>query len=318
MPKNSSTDTHRVGTTPVRSASDHVLRQGMYGLTSQRREFRINISASIPNVLPVPGLPRAVGTLRVSCAASTRGTELKDLTQSGSSKLLFPRAPDQSDLLGVCINTAGGIAGGDRFSVEARVGENSRLTLTTQAAERIYRAKGDEVGQLSTRLSVEHGARLDWLPQETILFDKSSLNRKLSVHLAADSVFLSVEPLVFGRITMGERLHQANLTDNLRLYRDGNLVFADAVRLSGKDQLASPFTANAAGAGASLLYASPDADLFLSRLRALLPASGGAGLIRDGVLFARILAPDSFILRKSLIPLIKVLRGAALPKTWTL
>jgi urease accessory protein len=234
--------------------------------------------------------------------------------------VLFPRPPSPSDLMGVCINTAGGITGGDRFAIEAQAGAGSRLTLTTQAAERIYRARGDEVGRLSTRLSVARGARLDWLPQETILFDRSALRRSLCIDMADDATFLAVEPLVFGRITMGERLRRIAFTDNIRLIRAGELIFADAIRLTGDAdaQLASRFAANGAGASAGVLYAAPDADLYLPRIRELLPETGGASLIRPGVLFARLVAPDSFLLRQSLIPVVEALRGAPLPKTWTL
>jgi len=234
--------------------------------------------------------------------------------------VLFPNVADKSDLLGVTINTAGGITGGDRFNIAVHAGDNSRLTLTTQAAERVYRAKGNEVGQLTTNLTIGTTARLDWLPQETILYDNSALRRKLHIDMAKDATFLAVEPLVFGRITMGERLHQIAFTDNICLYSDGALVFADAIQLNGDayTQLASPHTANAAGASASILYAAQNADLFLDKLRDLLPDTAGASLIRPGILFARILAPDSFILRKSLIPALELLRRTSLPKTWTL
>ena len=266
------------------------------------------------------GQPRAIGAVHIGCVNGPRGTTLKDLSQQGSLRVLFPRVPEISDLLGVTINTAGGITGGDRFTITAHAGTNSRLTLTTQAAERIYRAKGIEVGRLSTDLTVTKGARLDWLPQETILFNRAALQRDLHIKMARDSVFLAVEPLVFGRITMGESLRQISFTDNIRLYRDDELIFADATHLIGDAgaQLASPFMANAAGASAAVLYAAQDADVFLPRIRELLPVTAGASLIRPGVLFARLLAPDSYILRQSLIPVIECLRGTTLPKTWTL
>jgi urease accessory protein len=264
--------------------------------------------------------PRAIGTLRVSSAKGPNGAALKDLHQSGSLKVLFPRVADSSDLLGVYVNTAGGITGGDRFVIEGLATADSRMTLTTQAAERIYRAKGSEVGSLATHLNVEANARLDWLPQETILYNHCALRRNLRIDIATGATTLMVEPLVFGRITMGERLRQIQFTDNVRVYRDGNLVFADATRLIGDayTQLSSAFTAAGMGAGASILYAAPDADLYLSHMRDLAPELGGVSLIRPGILFARILAPDSYELRKSLIPMIERLRGADLPKTWTL
>lgn len=281
---------------------------------------RINTDTVISTGLRDQPLPRAMGNLQVASAVGASGSCLKELTQAGSLKMLFPRVANQMDLMGVSINTAGGIAGGDRFSIAGRAGASSRLTITTQAAERIYRAKGSEIGRLSTELTVEAGARLDWLPQETILYDGAALCRKLRINMAADASFLAVEPLVFGRITMGERLNQLSFKDNIHLMRGDDLVFADAIRLVGDaaGDLASPFSTNKAGAMASVVYVAPDADLFLPRIRDLLRPTGGASLIRKGVLFTRLMATDSYILRQSLIPILTLLRGSDLPKTWTL
>ena len=77
---------------------------------------------------------------------------------SGSSKLLFPRAKDA--LQAVYLNSSGGVTGGDAFEIEARAQENAHLVMTTQAAERIYRALPGETGRVDTRLTLEPGARL--------------------------------------------------------------------------------------------------------------------------------------------------------------
>ncbi len=264
--------------------------------------------------------PRAIGAANVAVAASSRGSTLSALRQSGSLKLLFPRVAVATGVTAVSINTAGGVTGGDRFELRAEARSGSRLTLTTQAAERIYCANGDEVSDVSTHLYMADGARIDWLPQETIIFNRSALSRKLHIDMAPDATFLAVEPLVFGRAAMGETLRNVSLSDHIRLRRGGALVFADAIRLRGdaKAQLAGPFTGGGAGACASLIYAAPDAELLVERLRALLPDSAGVSLIRPSILFARLLAVDSYLLRKSLIPAIEALRKAPLPKTWTL
>jgi urease accessory protein len=268
----------------------------------------------------LPSQPRALGAASVGVGTRQGRTALQTLRQSGSLKLLFPRVTDTSEVLAVSVNTAGGITGGDRFDLTAEARQGSQLTLTTQAAERIYRASGAQVGRVRTQLSIGDGARLDWLPQETILFDRSALRRRLDIEMAADATVLMVEPLVFGRAAMGETLRQVTLNDHVRLRRGGDLVFADAIRLRGDAgaQLANPFRAAGAGASASVLFAAPNAAAFLPRLRALLPDGAGASLIRPGILFARLLAADSLLLRRSLIPVIQVLRGAPIPKTWTL
>ncbi len=244
---------------------------------------------------------------------------LTHLRQSGATRLLFPRVADDWPT-SVLLNTSGGVTGGDRFSLKAEAAEGARLTVTTQAAERIYRANGVTAGTVRTDIAIGKSARVDWLPQETIVFDGAHLRRKLSVDMAEDARLLAVEPLVFGRQAMGEKLHQIDLTDRIEIRRGGDLVFADATRLSGdvSTQLADAAIAGGAGAMASVIFVAPEAEVHLDSIRAALPETGGASLIRPGILFARILARDSFVLRASLIPILESLSQTDLPRTWML
>lgn len=261
--------------------------------------------------------PRAIGIARVSSRLRDARSVLADLHQSGSAKILFPRT-FTDDLHAVLLNTAGGITGGDRFSYAATATAGAALTVTTQACERGYRAQPGSTGTLHTDLSLGSAATLHWLPQETILFDGAALDRRLSVEMAADATLLAVEPIIFGRTAMGEVVHDLRLTDHWRVRRDGELVYADALRMIGDfNAIASrPGTLNGAGAMASVLLVSPTAESSLSALRQLLPVDAGASLIRPGVLTARILAKDGFLLRRALIPILEYLRGAPLPQVW--
>ncbi|MCB2133095.1 MAG: urease accessory protein UreD, partial [Rhodobacteraceae bacterium] len=128
---------------------------------------------------------------------------LQGLRQAGSLKLLFPR-PVGRGIEVVAVNTAGGITGGDRFGIRAEAGAGTLLTVTTQAAERAYRAQQDEVAAVENRVIAEAGAEVRWLPQETILFDRCALRRRLRIDLAPDARLLAAEPLIFGRAAMGE------------------------------------------------------------------------------------------------------------------
>lgn len=261
--------------------------------------------------------PRAVGSATVSCKVRAGKTVLDRLHQKGSLKLLFPRSHG-SAMTGVLLNTAGGITGGDCFDVTASVAAGCHLILTTQAAERAYRAQPDETGALTSRLSIARGGRIDWLPQETLLYEQSDLRRELRIDMAQDSTLLMVEPLVFGRAAMGETLHQIAFRDKIDLYRNDALVFADRTILKGDAVSTLTGTATGAGCGAlaNVLLAAPDAETHLDTVRAMMPANGGVSLIRDGVLFARILATDGFALRKTLLPLIEQLGAAPPPRTW--
>jgi len=261
--------------------------------------------------------PRARGRALVECARRGDASVLRDLHQSGSSKLLFPRSAGPA-MTAVMLNTAGGITGGDRFTVSATCRAEAHLVMTTQAAERAYRAQPGERGRLDNRLVVEHGARLDWLPQETILFEGADLSRRLNVTLQGTARLLVVEPLVFGRAAMGEVLRDARFSDRVDISRDDDLVFADRTRMHGDicQMLSRTGTGGGCGAMANVIFAAPDAARFLDPARALMPDTGGVSLIRDALLFARLLAQDSFDLRKVLLPLIALLSPTPLPRTW--
>ncbi|TNC48996.1 urease accessory protein UreD [Rubellimicrobium rubrum] len=279
----------------------------------------MNVSDSLTLPRPTAPPPRAQGEVLLSVQAVDGPTRLAHLRQQGSLKALFPR-PSGPVLDVVTLITAGGLTSGDRMRLEARAGTGARLRLTTQAAERAYRAAGDPPALVESRLVADEGARIDWLPQETILYDGARLNRRLLVDLAPSATALLVEPLIFGRLARGEQVREGSFRDRWEVRRAGRLVFADALHLQGDMGRALDRAAVGGGARAmaSVLLVGPGAASHLASVRALLPGSGGASLIEDGVLFLRLLAPDGFVLRRMLVPLITRLTGAALPKVWTL
>ena len=288
-------------------------------MSAQPSESPINIATHIETSDRIVAPQRARGSLTVAGKRRGAASVLGDLYQSGCLKALFPRC-DPAALTAVFLNTSGGMTGGDVLGITAQAGAGSRLTLTSQAAERVYRAAPGAPARLTTHLVAAPGGRIDWLPQETILFNGAALHRRLDVDLAADATFLGVEPLVFGRRAMGETVTEATLADNITVRRDGALVFADALRLDGDiaAQLAGPATGAGAGAVAGVIYAAADAEAHLGALRDMLGGAGGASLIRPGILFVRVLALDSLDLRRILMPVLGRLSGAALPKTWML
>lgn len=264
--------------------------------------------------------PRAIGTARLSVQADKAGkTRLKDLRQSGSTKLVFPQSqrPDAEVIL---VNTAGGITGGDQFELEIDIRADAALTLTTQAAERAYRAQPQEVGRVTTRLSVAAGGHLQWLPQELILFNRCALKRRLDIDLDPQAHLLMVEPIVFGRMAMGEKLDDVMFQDRIKIMRNRTPLYIDGIDLRGDatTQLMRPAIANGAGAMASIVLVAAHAASHLSAVRSLLPATAGASMLDKDVLVIRQLATDSFELRRSLIPVLAHLSHNTLPKSWSL
>jgi urease accessory protein len=218
----------------------------------------------------------------------------------------------------VLLNTAGGITGGDAFRFTGHAAAGTTLTLTTQACERAYKAQPGPYGQITNHLQVETGARLNWLPQETILFNGSALDRRLLIELAPDASALMVEPLVFGRTAMGETLYDVCLRDRIEIRRDGTPVFLDATQFTGdlNAHLTKPHIANGARAMALVVFASATAEGQLEPVRRMLPDSAGATLIQDDLLVTRILAENSFALRRALMPVLRHLNNDTLPRCW--
>lgn len=212
------------------------------------------------------------------------------------------------------------MTGGDSFRLSCRAAQSTTLTLTTQACERIYKAKPTECGQITNHLTVDIEARLNWLPQETILFNGSALERRLKIDLAPGAEILMVEPLVFGRAAMGESLTDIRLCDQIEIAREGIPLFMDAIRFFGdlNAHLSKPQVANGAGAMALVVFASESAERHLDSVRHMLPKTAGATLIRNNVLVARILAESSFALRRTLMPVLHCLNKNTLPRCWML
>lgn len=234
------------------------------------------------------------------------------LREAGALKVRMPRGSDEA----ILINTGGGMAGGDVFAVEIGAGDNVRLTVTSQAAERVYRTLGP-AASVTNSIRIGAGARLFWLPQETILYDSAALCRSYMVDLAEGAQFLAVEPLVFGRREMGESVAVIRLRETWRIRRGGRLVHADALSL-GPALPKSPATLDNAAAAATIIYVAGDAGTRLDAVRAALGSKSGASAW-NGKLVARLLAEDGFMLRKQIIPALAALAGPeALPKIWTM
>jgi urease accessory protein len=267
-----------------------------------------------------PDHQRAQGELRLALRRRGPATVLDDLRQYGCLKARFPRPERGAWSSAVTLNTSGGVAAGDRLDTTITLHAGARATVAAQAAERIYRAlPGAAPARLTTRIHLAANAALEWLPQESIFFDRCAVDRRLEIALAPDAWFLGVESLVFGRAAMGEQVHTAAITDTIRLRRNGALVLHDAIRLHGPvaAMLARPAIAAGAACVATILHAAPDAEAALDAARdALVGAEAGASAW-NGLLLARILAPDSAALRKPVRKLLEILRaGRPLPRVW--
>ena len=260
---------------------------------------------------------RAQGAVRFDVRCADGVTRRGRLHESGSLRVRFP-SPENEGLSAVFVNTAGGVAGGDRFDIAIAAGEGARLTLTTAAAEKVYRAQ-DTAAQLDISLKAASGAHLAWLPQETILFDRAKISRRIDIDLAEDASLLLCEIVVFGRAAMGERMNQGEFVDRWRLRRGGRLVFAETVRLDGDigAKLTRPAVAGGGVAIATALIVPGDESV-VERIREAADCFGGEVGISawNGFAMARFCAQDAARLRADMITVLGCASPQALPRLW--
>jgi urease accessory protein len=257
-------------------------------------------------------IQRAHGAGRVE----TRREGLVALHQAGSARIRFSRT-DDGVREAVLINTAGGLTGGDRFSWTLALQSGATLRAVTQACEKIYRSPGPPA-EIDVAMTLDPGAVLEWLPQETILFEGARLHRRFEIDLDPGAHLLAAEAVILGRRAMGEDDVDVSLHDRWRVRRDGHLIFSDDVRLSGRnDGRDGAALLAGARAFASVLMVAENAEARAAMVRPLLGDAGGVSAF-DGKLFCRLLDADGAGLRGRLTAVIGHLRdGRAIPRLWT-
>jgi urease accessory protein len=261
---------------------------------------------------------RAKGRAAISVRQSGGLSRLSDLSQSGSARILLPRSHGPRPEA-VFLNTSGGLTSGDAIRFGITVGEGASLTATTQTAERAYLAP-DGPARLTIRAELGAGARLDWLPQETILFQGANLARDTTVDLGPGARCLLVEIVTLGRRAMGEVVTDARLTDRRSVTAQGRPLHVEAVALSPQ-ALARAGTAAMLGPAhtfASLALCGPGAEAAAAPLHALGQPEGGQAAVSgwNGRTLMRATAGDLWPLKLYLGRVIARLTGQPLPRVW--
>jgi urease accessory protein len=261
---------------------------------------------------------RAVSRVKLEVAMHAGVTRRARVHEAGSLRVRCPGSP-AAELEAVLVNTGGGVAGGDHCEIDVRVGSDANLVVTTAAAEKVYRTLAP-AATITVKLAVEPGGALAWLPQETILFDRSRLDRSIAIDLAEDARLVLAEAVLFGRSGMGEALHEGALFDRWRLRRGGRLVHAEAVRLEGAVETKLRETAVAKGGVAiATVLLVPGDESAVTAIRALGETFRGevGASAWNGIAVARLAAADGAVLRHDLVKVLSVVRAAPLPRLWS-
>ena len=268
--------------------------------------------------IPIPQMQRSHGAASVSFELHGGRVRLRDLAQAGSAKVLLPHGGAVPEV--VFLNTSGGLTGGDRLSYRIGLGAGVRAVATTQTAERAYRAAAG-MALVSVVATVGDGGWLDWLPQETILFQASALHRSTRIDLGAGAGCLVLESVVLGRTAMGEVVDHLTFRDRREIWRRGAPVIIEPFGLNDAALRAGAAVLDGSRAFASLALVAQGAEDALAAVRAVLDETGvqAAASGWDGRLTLRLAAADGWPLRRQILRVVGVLQqGRALPRVWQL
>ena len=270
-------------------------------------------------------LARSEGRIELRYRQREEGPALAHLYQRGCGRVRFPTVDHAEYPEAVLINTAGGLTGGDHMSYQVTLEAGAGLTVSGQAAEKIYRSTGS-TAVIEAEIHVARGAVLEWLPQETILFEKSRLRRMNSVYLEPGSRLIALEATLFGRTAHGETLRSASVRDGWKIWRDGRLLWFDNFVLEGDihAKLQRRAVLDGATGMATILIADDQAERYLDVARKLAGECGvrTAVTCRDELLIMRVVAKSGYELRKCLARILNGMRSelaghpVALPKVW--
>jgi urease accessory protein len=248
-------------------------------------------------------MQRSEGLARLVLGGSARGTQIVDLFERSPIRIMFPGARDAPVEEAVVVNTAGGIAGGDRLECSVTVLTNASVTVTSQAAERVYRALS-EPALIDTRLKLRQAAKLAWLPQETIVYNGARMQRNTQIEISAEAEMLGLEWLVFGRAAHGEEIVDGQIVDGWQVTLDGRLIWADRFRATGDvfPRLRTQVLLADFKAIGTLVYFGPDAEAVVQFMRALapeLPCHCVTTMV-SGLVITRLAAGDAAELKEGL------------------
>lgn len=261
--------------------------------------------------------------LALDFAFQDEKTVLAGRSHDGPLVVQKPLYPEGREVChAIIVHPPGGIAGGDELSLQVRTGTGASTLLTTPGAAKWYRSAGPWAKQ-SVAFDVQ-GA-LEWLPQETIVFDGALADSAYDVDLGAQAGFIGWDIVCLGRTGSGEKFSRGTFRSSVQVRREGRLLWRERGRIDGGGRLLDSPAGLAGNPVFGTLFASAPAidSKILDRLREHKPTLGaGAVTLLPGVLLARYLGGSSEAARRYFIALWRILRPALMgreaiePRIW--
>ena len=152
-------------------------------------------------------------------------------------KIQRPFYPEgQSVCHSVILHTAGGIVGGDKLSCNFHLQSQAKALITTAAANKIYRSNGLQARQ-NIEIKIDNHACLEWLPQESIVFNRANYQQDIRIELAKEANFISWEITRFGRTARGEKFVRGEWRSHIEIWRENKPLWIDRQYLPGSEEI---------------------------------------------------------------------------------
>lgn len=250
-------------------------------------------------------------------------TILSERSHDGPLVVQKPLYPEGGDIChAIVVHPPGGIAGGDELTLKVKTEKKASALLTTPGAAKWYRSAGPWATQ-SVAFDVK--GTLEWLPQETIVFDGALAESAYDVNLGADAGLIGWDIVCLGRTGSGERFARGTFRTSMQIRREGKLLWLERGRIDGGGRLLeSPAGLNGKPVFGTLFSSFLHFDKkILDALREQKPTLGDGAVTRlPGILLARYLGDSSEAARRYFIALWRILRPALMgreanePRIW--
>mgnify|MGYP000243510996 CR=1 FL=1 len=262
-------------------------------------------------------------SLELGFEQSSGRTVLKHRRQRGPLAVQRTFHPEGDTCHLYLLHPPGGVAGGDRLTIEIGLSPQTSALVTTPGATKFYNTTGPTAQQVQ-HFSLHDGC-LEWLPQENILFAGARLHATTTIEVEDDGRFIGWDVTCLGRVSSDERFDRGSFYSRLLFYHNQRLLLVENQRVLDDECLESAAGLRNQPLQATLL-AFPCTDEFLEPVRAQLSVQGTSSLIAatlvDGLLVVRALGSNSEALKQQLISIWQVLRPLLLerpvvqPRIW--
>ncbi|KQV95844.1 urease accessory protein UreD [Rhizobacter sp. Root1221] len=135
----------------------------------------------------------------------------------------------------VLVHPPAGIAGGDVLGIDAHVQGGAHAFITTPGATRFYRSTGEQALQ-TVAVKVDDGARLEWLPLETLCYPRLQAENRMSFSLAPDAEMIGWDVLALGLPASNAPFDAGRFTQEIRLGDGTRDTWLERGTVDGTDQ----------------------------------------------------------------------------------